>query len=59
MKSMPVRAIDRPDRNDLWGGRCGSRFDRAPRLNQRLMRLIFVPSMLRLAIRPCWSEMNA
>ena len=26
-------------------------------VDQRLMRLIFVPSMLRLAIRPCWSEM--
>jgi len=25
----------------------------------RLMREIFVPSMLRLAMSPCWSKMNA
>ncbi len=26
---------------------------------QRLMREIFVPSMLTLSIRPCWSKMKA
>ena len=26
---------------------------------QRLMRLILVPSILKLAIKPCWSEMKA
>jgi hypothetical protein len=31
----------------------------APFPTQRLIREIFVPSMLRLAMSPCWSKMKA
>src|SRR4029077_11776848 len=51
-----VQSVARPDR--IATDRRGTTRRCAPAA-QRLMREIFVPSMLRLAIRPCWLKMKA